>query len=243
MKLPVYLGLLHRAETTLAQSFRQVSDGHRDEPDVRFLCRSLADQCDAHTLALRPIIARYGEGNPGDEPERLHADGLSQTRSGGLGLLRDLQDLYFLGSFVDITWTMVKQAAQGLRDAELLEVVASGSIARRAASSRSRRQVLDHRRAPPGRPVLATRGSRWSRRSTARSRSPRCRLCSICSGALRSCTAPRDRGVRRQDRADLPDLSSNASVTVPYRSNVLIPTIGAHIISAFPGSGAGDNRP
>jgi hypothetical protein len=40
-----------------------------------------------------------------------------------LGLLRDLQDLYLIADLVDITWTMVKQAAQGLRDAELLDVV------------------------------------------------------------------------------------------------------------------------
>jgi hypothetical protein len=33
-------------------------------------------------------------------------------------LLRDLQELYLLASLVVITWTVVKQAAQGLRDAE-----------------------------------------------------------------------------------------------------------------------------
>lgn len=40
-----------------------------------------------------------------------------------MGLLRDLQDLYLLATFVDVTWTMVKQAASALRDRELLEVV------------------------------------------------------------------------------------------------------------------------
>jgi hypothetical protein len=125
MKFPVYRGLLHHAETALGQSFRQVADGHGDEPDVRILCRSLADQCDRHTAALGPIIARYGEARAGDELERLHADGLSHTRSGGLGLLRDLQDLYLLASFVDITWIMIKQAGQGLRDTDLLAVVTS----------------------------------------------------------------------------------------------------------------------
>lgn len=123
MKLPIYLGLLHHAETTLAASFRQVADGHGQEPDVWFLCRTLADQCDRHSSALRPVIDRYGENDPDDEPERLHADGLSETRTGGVGLLRDLQDLYLLACFVDITWTMVKQAAQGLRDEELVGIV------------------------------------------------------------------------------------------------------------------------
>ncbi|MUK03071.1 hypothetical protein GM708_14755 [Vibrio cholerae] len=123
MKLPVYLGLLHRSEGTLAESFRQVADGHGHEPDVHFICQSLAAQCDEHQNALAPIIERYGEVEDDDEPERLHAQGLSETRSGPVGLLRDLQDLYLLASLVDITWTMIKQAAQGLRDEELLSIV------------------------------------------------------------------------------------------------------------------------
>jgi hypothetical protein len=123
MKLPIYLGLLHRAEHTLGESFRQVADGHAAEPDVFLLCRTLAGQCDQHRDALQPIVQRYGETLPDDEPERLHADGLNETRTGGVGLLRDLQDLYLLASFVDITWTMIKQAAQALRDDELLAVV------------------------------------------------------------------------------------------------------------------------
>ncbi len=124
MKLPVYLGLLHTSEATLAESFREVSEGHGHEPDVHFLCQTLAAQCDDHQRALAPIIERYGEVDGEDEPERLHADGLKGTRSGPVGLLRDLQDLYLLASLVDITWSMVKQAALGLRDKELVAVVA-----------------------------------------------------------------------------------------------------------------------
>lgn len=123
MLLPVYLGLLHRSEQALADSLRQVADGHGDEPDVFHLCHTLAAQCDAHADALRPIVGRYGE-QPDDEPERLHAETLESTRSGPLGLLRDLQDLFVLASLVDSTWTLVKQAGLGLRDEELLGIVA-----------------------------------------------------------------------------------------------------------------------
>ncbi|CAA9230091.1 MAG: hypothetical protein AVDCRST_MAG41-885 [uncultured Corynebacteriales bacterium] len=123
MKLPVYLGLLREAERTLAGSFRQVAEGHGDEPDVHFLCRTLAAQCDAHHEALTPVVERYGETTPDDEPERLHADGLSETRTGPVGLLRDLQDVYLLATFVEITWTVVRQAAQALRDHDLLDVI------------------------------------------------------------------------------------------------------------------------
>ncbi|MBA8989479.1 hypothetical protein FHW23_000711 [Curtobacterium pusillum] len=127
MLLPVYLGLLHRAEQSLAESFRQVAEGHAAEPDVFHLCHTLAAQCEQHAEALRPVIDRYGEADTEDEPERLHAEALPSTRSGPVGLLRDLQDVYVLASLVDITWTMIRQAGQGLRDEELLAVVAGCS--------------------------------------------------------------------------------------------------------------------
>lgn len=124
MKLPVYLALLAESERTLADSFRVVAEAHGDEPDIHFLCLALADQSDEHRAALQPVIERYGEVPDDDEPERLHAAGVGKARSGPLGMLRDLQDLYLLASLTDITWTAIKQAGQGLRDQELLDIVA-----------------------------------------------------------------------------------------------------------------------
>jgi len=122
MMLPVYLGLLRRAEQELASSYRQVAEGHGAEPDVYHLCQNLAQQCDQHERALVPVIERYGE-QPDDEPERLHAVGIVSTRTGPVGLIRDLQDLYLLANLVDVTWMMVKQAACALRDDQLVAVV------------------------------------------------------------------------------------------------------------------------
>jgi hypothetical protein len=122
MHVAHYLGLLHRAQTHLAAAFREVGDGHADEADVAHLCSTLARQCDRHAERLAPFAARYGEDAP-EEPERLHSDIFRGTRGGGLGLLRDLQDLYLMAAECDITWTLVGQAAQGLRDDELQEVV------------------------------------------------------------------------------------------------------------------------
>jgi hypothetical protein len=118
MHLATYLGMLHRGEQTLASSYRQVADGHPDEPDVVHTCALLAQECDAHVRRLEPLVRRYGE-EPSGEPERLHAVGLSETRTGPLGLLRDLHDLYVLASFVDLTWILVGQAGQGARDEEI----------------------------------------------------------------------------------------------------------------------------
>jgi hypothetical protein len=123
VNLSSYLGLLHEAERTLADAFRQVASAHGDEPDVHFLCLTLAQQCDAHQDKLSPVIRRYGESSTDHEPERLQAQGLGDTRTGPMGLLRDLQDVHMLGTFVVETWKMVGQAGQALHDLELLEIV------------------------------------------------------------------------------------------------------------------------
>ena len=117
-----YLGLLHRAQDTLAAAFREVADGHPEEADIFHTCQKLARECDRHALELRPFVDRYGEDAP-EEPERLHSDIFHGARSGGLGLLRDLQYLYLMAAECDIAWTLVGQAAQGLRDDDLLAVV------------------------------------------------------------------------------------------------------------------------
>ena len=88
MHLSSYLGLLETGCATLANSYRQVAEGHSKEADVHRICQQLAGLCDHHGEQLRPFTDRYGS-HPSGEPERLHADGLSTTRGGGLGLLRE----------------------------------------------------------------------------------------------------------------------------------------------------------
>ena len=123
--LATYVGLADHSEQTLADSFRAVAQGHAHVADVFHLCHTLAGWSEAHREALAPVVERYGEEEGGDgvdEPERLHAAGLAQTREGEVGLLRDLQDLHVLASLVQTTWMVIAQGAQGLRDRELLEI-------------------------------------------------------------------------------------------------------------------------
>jgi hypothetical protein len=122
MHLAHYLGLLHRAQATLGEAFGQVADAHRDEADVLYTCRRLSRQCADHARQLEPFAGRYAEDAP-DEPERLHPELFHGPRSGGIGVLRDLHDLYLMAAECDICWTVVGQAAQGARDQELLAVV------------------------------------------------------------------------------------------------------------------------
>jgi hypothetical protein len=126
MHLAHYLGLLHRAQNSLADALREVGAAHQDEADIAHLCAQQAGLCDERAAALRPFTVRYSEDAP-DEPERLHSQLFHGTRSGGLGLLRDLQDLYLMAAECDICWTLVGQAAQGLRDNELWQVVDQGA--------------------------------------------------------------------------------------------------------------------
>jgi hypothetical protein len=123
MHLAHYLGLLHRAQVELAAAFREVGAAHGDEVDVAHICERLAAQCDDHAERLAPFAERYGEDAP-TEPERLHSELFRGARSGGLGLLRDLHDLYLMATECDLAWTLVGQAAQGARDRELVATVA-----------------------------------------------------------------------------------------------------------------------
>ena len=122
MQLANYLGNLHRAELNLAEGFRKVADSHAEEVDVYHTCNTLAKQCEAHAEKLQPFVERYGEEKP-EEPENLYHELFDETRSGGLGLLRDMQDLYLMANACDISWTMIGQAAQGVRDRDLLKTV------------------------------------------------------------------------------------------------------------------------
>ncbi|WP_250036663.1 hypothetical protein [Paractinoplanes maris] len=139
MHLAHYLGLLHRAQLARADAFRQVADAHGAEPDIDHLCRQQAKRCDDHAARLEPFARRYAEKAP-EEPERLHSELFRGTRTGGIGLLRDLQDLYLMTAECDICWTVVGQAAQGARDRDLLDVVTrcEGETAIQLAWLRSR---------------------------------------------------------------------------------------------------------
>lgn len=122
MHLANYLEYLRKAETNLAEGFRKVGEAHKEEVDVFHTADTLAEQCEAHAEKLGPFCERYGKEKT-TEPDHLYHELFDRTRSGGLGLLRDLQDLYLMAHACDISWTMVGQAAQGARDTELLEVV------------------------------------------------------------------------------------------------------------------------
>lgn len=132
-RLATYVGLVDHAEQVLAESLRTVAQAQAKHPDIYFMCLTLATMSDTHRERLAPVVERYGEDDS-SEPERLHAAGLGEARTGSLGLLRDLQDLHVLAHLVLSSWTVVRQGAQGLRDHELLDVATT-------SAAETRRQV------------------------------------------------------------------------------------------------------
>jgi hypothetical protein len=66
--------------------------------------------------------------DPDHEPRRLAAALFQGRRAGGLGLLRDLHDLWLLAQEALITWEVPHQAALALRDPELVRACAHATV-------------------------------------------------------------------------------------------------------------------
>jgi hypothetical protein len=117
-----YLSIIHRSQCQLGDAFDTVAEAHAADTEVAQTSRRLAAQCRRHADRLEPIARRYGE-EAGDEPDDLHTDVFRGPRPGAFGVLRDLHDLFLMTAECDVVWKLIKQAAQGARDKELLAVV------------------------------------------------------------------------------------------------------------------------
>ena len=124
MRIPEYLGLAHTSAGRLADAYRQVAVSHVGEPDIAAVCEVFARQCDDHRAAVGPMLGRYGAvdaAGTADEPPTVRPS--VSTAAGSVRLLRDLQDLWLSASHLHLIWTVVEQAAHGLRDQPLVAVV------------------------------------------------------------------------------------------------------------------------
>jgi len=117
-----YLELLRRAQVNLAGGYRAVAGAHQAEVDIFYTCRRLAGQADAQAAALAPHLAHYPAPGP-EEPAADPSAVFRGPRGPGLGLLRDLQDLYLMVAECDLSWLLLDRSAQGLRDSGLLATV------------------------------------------------------------------------------------------------------------------------
>lgn len=120
-----YLGLVHQSQEHLGSAFDTIAQHHQDEPDVYVECKLMSSWCRDSLQPLEPLVERYGEERS-EEPERLHSDLFQGPRQGGLGLLRDLHDLWLMANEAYISWTVLSQAARALRDRDLEQVCQTG---------------------------------------------------------------------------------------------------------------------
>ncbi|MCY7335761.1 MAG: hypothetical protein LH613_06045 [Chamaesiphon sp.] len=127
MHIGNYLALIHGSEQQLADALDTIAAHHGDEPDILQTCQLLACWSRQHLELLKPIVDRYSE-DKNDEPERLSSTLFDEPRNGSLALLRDLHDLWLLAHEVQLCWTVLIQAAQALRDRELLATCQQCSV-------------------------------------------------------------------------------------------------------------------
>lgn len=118
MHIGRYIDIVHRTEIDLAKAFKKVGKAYKDEPDVRQSCQLLSQWSDELADKMAPFAVKY-KPEKDKEPDRLTQTLIKDTREGGMSLLRDLHDLYLIGTEVQVCCTILKQASDGLRDKEL----------------------------------------------------------------------------------------------------------------------------
>jgi hypothetical protein len=118
MNLPKFLALVKTSEQQLADAFMLVANKHEQNAEIRDMSKQLSEWSRNHITGLSAAIARLGTESV-DEPQRVRSALFHGARIGGLGLLRDLQDLSLLAKQVEVNWTSTHQAAKALHDREL----------------------------------------------------------------------------------------------------------------------------
>jgi predicted molibdopterin-dependent oxidoreductase YjgC len=114
------IGLLDRSLCEFAETCRSLKAVHFEEPEIISGFETLARFSDEASARIRRLAKRYGTRGA-REPESLRQAVLPAGRPGAFGLLRDLQSLKLLSTEAHTANTSVSQAAQGLRDEELMQ--------------------------------------------------------------------------------------------------------------------------
>jgi hypothetical protein len=135
--IQLVLRQVHDGEAALEQRLHAVADRHRGDHEVRHVCVDLARWSLQNRQALVPLCHDEDPALPPAllGPVRASADLVGGAEAPGLMLLHDLRELYLMASGNSVLWTMLGQAAQTTKDADLLRVVTEchGRAVRQAA--------------------------------------------------------------------------------------------------------------
>lgn len=121
MHIGNYINMVHESQQDLAKAFRMVAKEHGDEPDIEEICKLLASWSDASVQSIKPFAEKYGE-EKNKEPDRLMSTLFDKPRTGSMGLLRDLQDLWLMTNEGEVSCIILRQGASALHDKDLISV-------------------------------------------------------------------------------------------------------------------------
>ena len=131
MKLDLAIDRTAEAEQELAEELVQVGERHSAEHDVFHIARTRAQQAEANLERLSAVSERYGTrvdsepsagGGVIEAVRSTTSEVLGRRPDAGLLLLADLEQLHLRAARASLTWTALSQAAQAVRDKELLAV-------------------------------------------------------------------------------------------------------------------------
>jgi allophanate hydrolase subunit 1 len=129
VKIGLALHELHRSENELAERLLRASDRHEVDHEIHYVARDLARWSQEHVRLLAQAAQRY-ETHLDPEPrgesalmERVRdrvSEAVGREPQASLLLLVDLREIYTSAAGVSVDWELVAQAAQGVKDAELV---------------------------------------------------------------------------------------------------------------------------
>ncbi|MFK0237442.1 hypothetical protein [Streptomyces vinaceus] len=132
--IDILVSALHQGERLLAAGLLAVAERHRAEHEVRHVATDLAGWSREHvqrlaqSAASRGFDADRGPASSVRPPTALGAglsEGGSRSAEPALLLLADLRDLHLTAACNSLHWEMLAQAAQALKDGELLSLASA----------------------------------------------------------------------------------------------------------------------
>jgi hypothetical protein len=134
MKLDMAIEELHRSENHLVTVLMSMSDRHKVDHEVFYVCRDMATWSHIHVAELARVGRDFGvdlDPEAREDPGPLEAvrqrtsELLGRRQAPGLLLLADLRHLYKEASGTSVDWELLAQGAQGAKEKELLDVAES----------------------------------------------------------------------------------------------------------------------
>ncbi|WP_116452152.1 hypothetical protein [Blastococcus litoris] len=131
MKLDLAIEELHRSENHLVSVLTSMSDKHKADHEVFYVCRDMAGWSRTHVAELARVGRDFGldldpeaseEPGPVEALKQRASELTGRSSAPGLLLLADLRHLYREAAGTSLDWEVLAQGAQGAKEQELLDV-------------------------------------------------------------------------------------------------------------------------